>query len=99
MHSDMQESYTYTWTNHSYRVAIAALVESCKNGEVLFTNGGQFFVNPKSFPTKVFVYDISVANQVAITYMSDGQSWKYMNSNGVRPIEVGQSTIDHLRRL
>lgn len=99
LQSDMQDNVTTTHTyGHAYRSTMDALVEACKSQEVLFTNGGQWYINHKNHPMLVFVYDISVKGRVTVTCMSAGNSWKYMQNNGSRQL-IDDATILHLSRL
>ena len=99
LQSKMQDNVTTTYTyGYAYRSTMDALVQACKNQEVLFTNGAQWYVRHSNHPGLVFVYDITVRGQVAVTQMSGGNSWKYMQDNTVRQ-SIDDATILYLSRL
>lgn len=99
LQSKMQDNVTTTHEyGHTYRTCMDVLVQACKNQEILFTNGGQWYVNHKNDPMRVFVYDITVRGKVSVTVMSAGNSWKYTMQNQGRQT-IDDATILHLSRL
>lgn len=96
MQTEMHEGYTSEYTSHyEMRACKDALIKACKDNEVKFTNGGQWFVNHHSHRGVVVMYDISSAGKVVRYQMSAGASWQYkQHTPGF--MQIDKDTINHL---
>jgi hypothetical protein len=77
-----------------YYTAKAQVAKHYMAGEVVFTNGNQWYIKPvySNYITVIELGTMVDGRDARVYSMSAHASWKYIRANGATPVEVNAST-------